>query len=336
MGKSLPTSQLYQISIRDFDCINPTVHIPTEIMKLFALSTIAAVALSQDADVDEAKAANYDLARSGEFEKYSFEVVPEGFEGEFAGFNTTAVIEENKDDEIFREFEVLYSYVDSGLGRTEYTEEQKSMIRKFKLLKNMIVYLQRIPLFGKFCFYGCYCFAEGPFRLLENAGNGQPVDPADNACRRHNRCHFCAKQDFDSKCDMTSTYKFEALEDEVTGERFINCLNPEGSCKRNICECDKQLAYGLRDAELNWNILHHARWGGFAKDNCLAYRNGRSATDRSIREEKKMACCGQNPHRFPYAVNDGLGNVKQCCGDKTYNPFTFTCCDNQVMEIGTC
>ena len=45
---------------------------------------------------------------------------------------------------------------------------------------------------------------------------------------------------------------------------------------------------------------------------------------------------GQNPHRFPYAVNDGLGNVKQCCGDKTYNPFTFTCCDNQVMEIGTC
>ena len=87
----------------------------------------------------------------------------------------------------------------------------------------MIVYLQKIPLFGKFCFYGCYCFAEGPFRLLENAGNGQPVDPADNACRKHNRCHFCAKQDFDSKCDMTSTYKFEALEDEVTGERFINC-----------------------------------------------------------------------------------------------------------------
>jgi|ERR1711990_4261 len=336
MGKSLPTSQLYQISIRDFDCINPTVHTPTEIMKLFALSTIAAVALSQDADVDEAKAANYDLARSGEFEKYSFEVVPEGFEGEFAGFNTTAVIEENKDDEIFREFEVLYSYVDSGLGRTEYTEEQKSMIRKFKLLKNMIVYLQRIPLFGKFCFYGCYCFAQGPFRLLENAGNGQPVDKPDNACRAHNRCHYCAREDFAAKCDMTSPYKFMAAEDEVTGERYINCLNPEGSCKRNICECDRKLAYDLREAEFNWNILHHQRWGGFAKDNCLAYRNGRSASDRTIREEKEMACCGQNPNRFPYAVNDGFGNVKQCCGEKTYNPFTFTCCDEQVMEIGSC
>ena len=101
-------------------------------MKLFALSTIACAALGQD--VDDVKAANYDLARNGEFEKYTFEVVPDGFEGEFAGFNTTAVIEENKDDEIFREFEVLYSYVDSGLGRTEYTEEQKQMIRKVKFL----------------------------------------------------------------------------------------------------------------------------------------------------------------------------------------------------------
>ena len=73
-----------------------------------------------------------------------------------------------------------------------------------------------------------------------------------------------------------------------------NLVNPEGSCKRNICECDKQLAYGLRDAELNWNILHHARWGGFDKDNCLAYRNGRSATDRTEKiSEKKMQCCGK-------------------------------------------
>lgn len=303
-------------------------------MKLFTAVIVAANAQLLD---ESTKIENYNVARSGDFENYRFTAVPDGFEGSFQNFNTTQVLEENKDDEIYREFEVLYSYVDSNLGRKEYSEEQKSMIRKFKLIKNMIVYLQKIPLFGKFCFYGCYCFAEGPFRLLENAGNGQPVDPADNACRKHNRCHFCAKQDFDSKCDMNSTYKFEALEDQVTGERFINCLNPEGSCKRNICECDKQLAYGLRDAELNWNILHHARWGGFDKDNCLAYRNGRSATDRTEKiSEKKMQCCGQNPERFPYAEDDGMGNIKQCCGNKTYNPFTFTCCDDQVMEIGTC
>ena len=45
---------------------------------------------------------------------------------------------------------------------------------------------------------------------------------------------------------------------------------------------------------------------------------------------------GQNPERFPYAEDDGMGNIKQCCGNKTYNPFTFTCCEDQVMEIGSC
>ena len=129
-----------------------------------------------DSLADSAKIQNYELARNGEFGRYQYEQVPDGFEGSFQNFNSSAVIEENKDDEIFREFEVLYSYVDSSLGRKEYSDEQKAMIRKFKLVKNMIVYLQRIPLFGKFCFYGCYCFASGPFRLLENAGNGQPMD----------------------------------------------------------------------------------------------------------------------------------------------------------------
>ena len=71
-------------------------------------------------------------------------------------------------------------------------------------------------------------------------------------------------------------------------------MNPVGSCKRNTCECDKQLAYKLKEAEFQWNILHHGRWGGFDRDQCLAYRNGRSATDRLETDvaEKKMQCCG--------------------------------------------
>ena len=50
----------------------------------------------------------------------------------------------------------------------------------------------------------------------------------------------------------------------------------------------------------------------------------------------KRIILGKNPERFPYAEDDGMGNIKQCCGNKTYNPFTFTCCDDQVMEIGSC
>ena len=75
--------------------------------------------------------------------------------------------------------------MNSPMGRNDFTDEEKALIRKFKLMKNMIVYLQRIPLFGKFCFYGCYCFAKGPKELLIDAGNGKPMDNADNACRHH-------------------------------------------------------------------------------------------------------------------------------------------------------
>ena len=98
-------------------------------MKLFA-ATIG-LTLTNAQMVDEStKVENYNVARSGDFENYRFTSVPDGFEGSFQNFNTTQVMEENKDDEIYREFEVLYSYVDSNLGRKEYSEDQKSMIRK--------------------------------------------------------------------------------------------------------------------------------------------------------------------------------------------------------------
>ena len=104
-------------------------------MKLFTAVIAAANAQIME---ESAKVENYNIARSGDFENYRFTAVPDGFEGSFQNFNTTQVLEENKDDEIYREFEVLYSYVDSNLGRKEYSEEQKSMIRKVVFYKFFI------------------------------------------------------------------------------------------------------------------------------------------------------------------------------------------------------
>ena len=107
------------------------------------------------------------------------------YEGSFENFNVTQLMDENSEDGLFREFEDSYFHMESPMGRNDFTETEKALIRKFKLMKNMVVYLQRIPLFGKFCFYGCYCFAKGPKELLVDAGNGKPMDGADNACRHH-------------------------------------------------------------------------------------------------------------------------------------------------------
>lgn len=270
-----------------------------------------------------------------------FVLVPDGYEGGFESFNTTALVDQNREDDLFLEFEEAYHRMNSEMGRSDFTEEEKAMIRKFKLMKNMIVYLQKMPLFGKFCFYGCYCFAKGPKNLLVDAGNGKPVDRADGACRSHLNCHACAKMDHGAdKCDVTRGYKFNAREDAVTGVRWIECLNEEGSCKRALCECDKALAYNLADWENEWNILHHARWGGFdAPLNCMRHQPG--GRDNAMRTERfsepVTECCGEYPARFPYHIDDGFGNQKRCCNGKTYVPGRLECCaDGKTHAVGTC
>ena len=49
--------------------------------------------------------------------------------------------------------------------------------RKFFTLKQMIMYFQKTPIFGKFGYYGCWCFPEGPEDV--SAGYGEPVDVID-------------------------------------------------------------------------------------------------------------------------------------------------------------
>jgi len=278
--------------------------------------------------------------RSMEQIEQEFVVTPEGYEGGFQNFNTSSLLEANKEDDLFREFEDSYHNMNSAHGRSDFTEEEKAMIRKFKLMKNFIVYLQKVPLFGKFCFYGCYCFAKGPKNLLVDAGNGKPLDNADNSCKHHLNCHSCAKRDFGEKCEVTNGYRFDAKEDAVTGIRWIECLNEEGSCKRSLCECDKTLAYDLADAENEWNILHHARWGQFDSAlNCARHQpGGRDAAMRAEPiSEVKSDCCGEFPRRYPYHIDDGFGNIKKCCNGKTYDPNRLECCaSGKTHAIGTC
>ena len=64
-----------------------------------------------------------------------FQLVPQGYEGSFQGFNVTQMLDENKEDEIFQEFETLFQTVESGLGRSNYSEEQKNSIRKVDIVR---------------------------------------------------------------------------------------------------------------------------------------------------------------------------------------------------------
>merc|ERR550534_830488 len=181
--------------------------------------------------------------------------------------------------------------------------------------------------------YGCWCFQMGDYPMRK--GVGAPQDNVDKTCKQHKECYRCAKMDHGQECVPEETgYRHKGAYDKVTGEAYIQCKDPVGSCKRQICECDKAMATGLEPAssgEDGWNPAHHAFYGGFdSRTKCL----------RSVKpggsKDHKVQCCGTGGQRLPYKFNsDGSGH--QCCGSKIYNADIQECCRNDfVSSIGSC
>ena len=147
--------------------------------------------------------------------------------------------------------------------------------RKFRNLKILVLWLQREKKFGRYCYYGCHCLPEGTHNIARG-GYGKPVDALDASCRRFGQCYQCLVDEHkDDKFNINGVteckgeeigYTFNLNEDE-DGNKSIECVNKVckiilsvlrillklGSCRRNICECDKQLAEGLYEHELSWD-----------------------------------------------------------------------------------
>jgi len=73
--------------------------------------------------------------------------------------------------------------------------------RKFFTVKQMIMYFQKTPVFGKFGYYGCWCFPDGPEDL--SGGYGEPVDDIDRSCKKLSQCYRCASMTYGkSECPV--------------------------------------------------------------------------------------------------------------------------------------
>ena len=92
-----------------------------------------------------------------------------------------------------------------GAGRNElapidFAELQRkdammmTTTRKFKHVAGLVMFLQAVPILGKYVYYGCYCFSDAQYQL--DAGHGKPVDAIDSACKRFHQCYACVKKDF--------------------------------------------------------------------------------------------------------------------------------------------
>ncbi|XP_070571634.1 phospholipase A2 AP-PLA2-I-like [Ptychodera flava] len=104
--------------------------------------------------------------------------------------------------------------------------------------------------------YGCYC---GP------GGEGVPVDPSDECCRRHDQCYERSKakrsclaiETYLSEYDYTTKNCF-GWDVQITCKRaahysFISVVLGFADCKEKVCECDKALALCLARNRATFN-----------------------------------------------------------------------------------
>jgi len=270
--------------------------------------------------------------------EHDYDAKIDGWDGWFQNFNWTQYID---GDDIAEEF-----FNRPNMLRSPMTLKERLEYRKFKMLKLMVMYLQSIPLFGKFCYYGCYCFPNVGQDFT--VGKGKPVDEVDKKCRDFSNCYKCLNIDYKGTCKHTQPYSFEGRQDPVTQKKYVVCKNKPGTCRRALCECDKRLTEQLSESEWYWVPLYHKNWGGFDKKQwCSKDANPEKSesVDRAVavKVDPVYRCCGKYPDRVPYQYTTSYGEDRRCCAGKTYDPNFLDCCPNPenpatrlVKTIGTC
>jgi hypothetical protein len=174
-------------------------------------------------------------------------------------------------DDILSEFKNYMQRAEQRLGATYAdTEQAKSLktLQRFAELVDMIMYLQKVPFFGQYWYYGCWCAPEGFFNK-EKQGYGKPVDLIDRSCRSMSYCYECAQLDHGNECNTQEVnYRWHGSIDE-NGKKQVFCDDEPGTCEHSLCSCDKNLAEELALFEDKWNLHHHHKWGEFNRDSCF-------------------------------------------------------------------
>lgn len=200
--------------------------------------------------------------------------------------------------------------------------EQKIQVRKFVQMKQLINFMLGAKAMGsydKFCGYGCWCFPDGSTDIM--VGKGPALDPIDRTCFHLRQCYKCLEKD---GCDYKDTsYSFKAVIDEITGDRNIICDSNQNACRRNLCECDREMARGIVQESLQWKQQLHDRYGFDRERMCSgAGHSNQSAKTQwkfnGTKDKQPEQCCGSYPKRHPFDSNKSQ------------------CCDNRLVGIGSC
>lgn len=145
--------------------------------------------------------------------------------------------------------------------RQRTTEQDKEYMQRFLQLKFTIKFLQQTKNFLRYCYYGCWCLPNGASDL--GVGTGPPVDDIDRSCREFATCYSCLyNKEIGGTCEEKNPGRYIVRGRlDNNGRRYLVCMDPPNSCKRQRCECDVALSKKLQEYEGQWNVQNHRRLG---------------------------------------------------------------------------
>lgn len=180
--------------------------------------------------------------------------------------------------------------------------------RRYEDLKNMAKKLWKkkgAPAFDerKYWTYGCHCFLLGD-RPMSAMGKGKPVDALDNRCKAYKDCQKCVREQHGEACIgefVRYTWKWLGKKEDFTSR------NDEGSCERDLFECDKQFVHDTFEFKAVFDENFHAFWTKTDFD----HTSDESCPNNGGQPVKHM-CCGGSDKPWRWI---GL-NKYQCCNDE--------------------
>jgi len=152
----------------------------------------------------------------------------------------------------------------------------------------------------KYWAYGCHCYILGD-RPMSSMGKGAPTDGLDNKCKAYKDCQKCVREKHGDECIgefVRYTWKFSSKL-----QTFV-AKNEEGSCERELFECDLKFVKDTFDQRDEYNADYHAFYSTTGFDHELD-----SFCPSTPGVPVDHMCCGGNDGPYYWI---GL-NKNQCC-----------------------
>jgi len=171
---------------------------------------------------------------------------------------------------------------------------------------------------------GCWCY----FGDDHGRGKGQPIDELDGLCKTLHEGYECAMRD--AEVEGTTCVPWEIAYSSAIGSSSLSLneaceqANAGNNCATRACCIEGAFVESLLIFFSSGGIVeaNNKHSNGFDPKVSCPTKAGGVASAKS--------CCGSYPARFPFKT---LGGDRGCCGDRTFNKLSLTCCDEDSSTV---